>query len=46
VAESKPRPSREVRERFERPSRSQAESYVRIRRVIEDPKNTVRSKKE
>jgi hypothetical protein len=50
VADSKPRPSGGV-------ARSKAESYVRVRihqeegkktlrRVIEDPKNTVRSKKE
>jgi len=42
VVESKPRPSREVRERFERPSRSQTESFVRVRIGVEEGKKTPR----
>jgi hypothetical protein len=42
VAKSKPRPSGEVRETFERGSRSQDESFVRVRRGVEEGKKTPR----
>jgi hypothetical protein len=42
--ESKPRPSREVRERFERPSRSQAEGKPKVRSWSEDSQKRDRVK--